>query len=98
MTPDEQSRSLANLKLERDAIILYDRLAGIERDPRRQAAFRSIAGNERRHADIWAERLREDGAIVPPADGPRARIRFIVLVARLFGTASVSELVRSLEG
>ena len=98
MTPDEQARSLANLKLERDATILYDRLAGIERDPRRQAAFRSIARNERRHADIWAERLHEDGAIVPPPDGPRLRIRFIVLVARLFGTASVSELVRSLEG
>jgi VIT1/CCC1 family predicted Fe2+/Mn2+ transporter len=98
VTPDEQALSLANLKLERDAIILYDRLAGIERDPRRADAFRSIARNERRHADIWAERLHEDGAIVPPPDGARLRIRFIVLVARLFGTASVSELVRSLEG
>lgn len=98
VTPDEQARSLANLKLERDAIVLYDRLAGIERDPRRAAAFRSIARNERRHADIWAERLHEDGAIVPPPDGPRLRIRFILLMARVFGTASVSELVQSLEG
>jgi hypothetical protein len=98
VTPDEQALSLANLKLERDAIILYDRLAGIERDPRRAAAFRTIATNERRHADIWAERLHEDGAIVPPPEGARLRIRFIVLVARLFGTASVSELVKSLEG
>ena len=98
MTPDEQARSLANLKLERDAIVLYDRLAAMEQDPRRAAAFRSIAVNERRHAEIWADRLQEDGATVPPVDGPRVRIRFILLVARVFGTSSVSELVRALEG
>ena len=68
MTPDEQARSLANLKLERDAIVLYDQLSELEHDPRRAAAFRSIAANERRHAEIWATRLREDGATVPPAD------------------------------
>jgi VIT1/CCC1 family predicted Fe2+/Mn2+ transporter len=98
VTPEEQASSLANLKLERDAIVLYDRLAEMESDPRRSAAFRSIATNERRHAEIWAQRLREDGATVPPADGPRLRIRFILLVARVLGTASVSELVRALEG
>ncbi|MET1232798.1 MAG: VIT1/CCC1 transporter family protein [Candidatus Limnocylindrales bacterium] len=98
MTPDEQASSLANLKLERDAIVLYDRLAEMEREPRRAAAFRSIAGNERRHAEIWAQRLREDGAIVPLPSAPRMRVRFIILIARVFGTGSVSELVRSLEG
>ena len=98
MTPDEQARSLANLKLERDAIVLYDRLAEMEREPRRSAAFRSIAGNERRHAEIWAQRLREDGASVPAPDAPRLRIRFILFVARVLGTSSVSDLVRALEG
>jgi VIT1/CCC1 family predicted Fe2+/Mn2+ transporter len=73
-------------------------LAEIERDERRAAAFRHIAGNERRHAEVWANRLRELGVDVPPADGPRLRIRFIVGVARLFGTHAVSELVQALEG
>ena len=98
MTADEEARSLANLKLERDAIILYDRLAAMESDGKRATAFRSIAANERRHADIWAERLRADGASVPPAGGPSLRIRFILVVARLLGTAAVSEMVRALEG
>ncbi len=98
VTPEEQARSLANLKLERDAIALYDRLAALEPEPRRAAAFRSIAGNERRHAQIWAERLRDDGVTVPPVGPPRIRIRFVVLVARVFGTSAVSEMVRSLEG
>jgi len=99
VTSPEQAVSLANLKLERDAIVLYDALARIEREPRRAEAFRLIAGNERRHAEIWAGRLREAGVAVPQADPrPRLRIRFILLVARLFGTRAVTELVRSLEG
>ncbi len=91
-------QSLDNLKLERDAIVLYDALASIDRDPRRALAFRTIAGNERRHAEVWAEKLRGLGADVPPATGPRVRVRTIIWLARLFGTKAVSDLVQALEG
>ena len=77
------AQSLENLRLEQDAVALYDALASIEKDPRRAAAFRHIARNERRHAEIWADRLRELGATVPPPSKPRARVRFIILAARL---------------
>lgn len=90
--------SLDNLKLERDAIALYDALATIERDEGRRAAFERIAGNERRHADVWAAKLTELGADVPAASGPRVRVRVIILLARAFGTKSVAEMVKSLEG
>jgi VIT1/CCC1 family predicted Fe2+/Mn2+ transporter len=96
--PIDVAQSLDNLKLERDAVVLYDALAAIEKDPRRAAAFRRIASNERRHADIWAARLAELGATVPPTGGPRPRVRLIMLIARLFGTASVADLVKALEG
>ena len=92
------AQSLENLKLERDAIALYDALAGIEKDRRRAEAFRTIAGNERRHADVWANKLRQLGANVPEPTGPRLRIRTIVLFARLFGTHAVRDLVLALEG
>ena len=92
------AQSLENLKLEQDAIVLYDALATIEKDPRRAEAFRHIAANERRHADIWASRLRSLGAVVPPPGRPRARVRFIILAARLLGTRAVSDLVQALEG
>ncbi len=91
-------QSLANLRLERDAIRLYDALARIEKDPARAEAFRRIAGNERRHAEIWADRLRARGATVPPAGGPRVRVRLIIALARLFGTHAVRDLVMALEG
>ena len=98
MPPIDVERSLENLKLERDAIVLYDALAAIEKDSRRAEAFGRIAGNERRHADIWARKLGELGADVPPASGPRPRVRFIILAARLFGTRAVADMVTALEG
>jgi VIT1/CCC1 family predicted Fe2+/Mn2+ transporter/rubrerythrin len=96
--PIDVELSLDNLKLERDAIVLYDALAGIEKNPRRAEAFQRIAGNERRHADIWARKLTELGATVPPPARPRMRVRFIILAARLLGTAAVADLVKTLEG
>jgi VIT1/CCC1 family predicted Fe2+/Mn2+ transporter/rubrerythrin len=92
------AQSLENLKLERDAINLYDALATIEKDPRRADAFRTIAGNERRHAEVWAGKLRDLGAQVPAIGGPRLRIRTIVLLARMFGTHAVRDMVQALEG
>lgn len=94
----DTARSLENLKLERDAIVLYDALASIEKDPRRASAFRTIAGNERRHAEIWAAKLRELGVDVPPIGRPRLRVRSIIWLARVLGTHAVSELVQALEG
>ncbi|HEX3429189.1 MAG TPA: VIT1/CCC1 family protein [Candidatus Limnocylindrales bacterium] len=97
--PSDTDQSLANLRLERDAIILYDALARIEKDPHRAAAFERIAGNERRHAGVWAGKLQERGLDVPPAPTrPRARVAAILLLARLFGTRAVSDLVTALEG
>ena len=98
MAPDT-TQSLANLNLERDAILLYDALAAIEKDEHRADAFRRIAANERRHAEIWASKLRDSGADVPPPPTrPRVRVAVIVLLARLFGTKAVSDLVTALEG
>jgi vacuolar iron transporter family protein len=98
LTPEEQQRSLANLKLERDAIVLYDGLAALARNETRANAFRRIAANERRHADIWAARLERAGVTVPAPDAPRLRIRAILVLARLLGTHRVADLVRALEG
>jgi VIT1/CCC1 family predicted Fe2+/Mn2+ transporter/rubrerythrin len=98
MSP-ETAQSLENLRLERDAILLYDALAGMEKDPARASAFKRIAANERRHAEIWASKLVERGADVPPAPTrPRFRVAVIVLLARVFGTRAVTELVTALEG
>jgi len=98
MTTLDLAQSLENLRLEQDAIALYEALATIERDPRRASAFRTIAGNERRHADVWAGKLRELGATAPDPPRPRLRVQAIIAIARLFGTHAVRDMVQALEG
>src|SRR5439155_19323296 len=48
--------------------------------------------------DSWATKLTGLGAHVPPSGRPRARVRFIIFAARLFGTSAVADLVTALEG
>jgi vacuolar iron transporter family protein len=86
------------LRMERDAIHLYDGLARMERDPHRAEAFRTIAADERRHAEVWEGRLRDAGVAIPRPGGPGPRMRFILVVARVLGTRAVGDLVRTLEG
>jgi rubrerythrin len=94
----DRAASLAGLALERDAIFLYDALAKIEKDPARRSAFERIATSERRHAAIWEAKLLSLGEQVPAVKRPSWRVRQITLLARLFGTRAVSDMVKALEG
>ncbi len=96
--PTDLQRRLTNLKLERDAVQLYDGLADIEKDPIRADALHAIASGERRHAFIWATRVQDLGATVPEMTPPRWRIKAILGLARVFGTKAVSGMVKALEG
>ena len=96
--PRELAHGLANLKLERDAVALYEALAAQESDVVRKDAFHAIASNERRHAFIWASRVQALGGDVPEHSQPRWRVRAIMFAARVFGTKSVSGMVKALEG
>mgnify|MGYP001821590217 FL=1 len=94
----ELQHSLANLKLERDAVLLYEGLAEIEKDPVRADAFHAIATGERRHAFVWASRVEAAGGAVPRMTQPRWRVRAVLACARVFGTKAVSGMVKALEG
>jgi VIT1/CCC1 family predicted Fe2+/Mn2+ transporter len=96
--PRRDSVGVTSLRLERDAIYLYDALARIDKDAERAEAFRAMAVTERRHAGIWEDRLRAEGVAIPPPSRPRLRVRFIVAAARAFGTRAVADMVTALEG
>jgi VIT1/CCC1 family predicted Fe2+/Mn2+ transporter len=98
LDPEALRETVSALRMERDAIHLYDGLAAMERDPRRAEAFRTIAADERRHAGVWERRLRDAGVSIPGPGGPGPRMRLILVVARLLGTGAVGDLVRTLEG
>lgn len=79
-------RFRANLQGEIDSIATYAALAGMATQPEIAEVYRRLAGEERRHADLWRTRLRETGT--DPAtfpDRPGWRTRLLIVLARRFG-------------
>ena len=92
----ETARYRRYLDAELEAVALYSGLADAEKDTRRAAAFRELAGMEERHANRWAEKLG-----LTPADlegyRPGFRIRLLHWLARRFNTRRVMPLVMRIE-
>jgi len=92
----EAARYRRYLDAELEAVALYSGLADAEKDTRRAATFRELAGVEERHANRWAEKLG-----LSPADlegyKPGFRIRLLHWLARRFNTRRVMPLVMRIE-
>jgi vacuolar iron transporter family protein len=86
----------ALLSAERDAAALYSRLAEAEAGER-QRIFRELAEIERRHAAHWEDKLRGEGAAVPPPGRPSLRTRLLGVAARQFSTEAVLPLIERAE-
>ncbi|MHB1417190.1 MAG: VIT1/CCC1 transporter family protein [Chloroflexota bacterium] len=98
-TADRQSeikRYTANLRAESDGVALYRAMAEAEQDPERRRIFVDLADVEQRHADLWADKLREAGAGAD-VGGPSFRARALAWLARHFGNRAVVPVVNSLE-
>jgi len=83
---------LANLRDERDGVALYQGLARVESDAGRAAEFEALARAEERHEAIWVRKLEKAGVSLPSVH-PSARIRFLLWIARRFGTQAVLPMV-----
>ncbi len=79
---------LQNLRDERDGAALYEGMAALEKNPARAASFRELAQAERRHAELWAQKLVAQGVALP-ADAPSSRVRLTLWLARRLGVAAV---------
>lgn len=89
---DRREVWLENLRDERDRAALYEGLAQLEKDPARAAELARLAEAERRHAEIWARKLEQSGTVVG-LEGPSARIRAVLWMARHLGVPRVLPLV-----
>ncbi len=85
-----------NLDDERNAAYLYDALAGIEKNPKIAAVYRRLAETERGHAEIWAERIRAAGGVIPDFR-PSWRTMVVVWLAHHFGIHAVLPTLSSVE-
>jgi VIT1/CCC1 family predicted Fe2+/Mn2+ transporter/rubrerythrin len=89
-------RFQANLDDEIDGIAVYELLANAAKDPEGRRIFEELAAVEKRHADVWRQKLIEAG-VTPRERGPSFKVRMIGLGARLFGVRSMLSMVRALE-
>ncbi len=84
------------LASERDAATLYARLAEIETGER-QKIFVELAAVERKHAAHWEERLRSEGAPVPPPGRPSLRTRLLGVAANRLSPRTVLPMIERAE-
>lgn len=92
----ERARYLKNFKAEQQAIHLYQRLAAAEPNPDLAGVYRRLVATEEKHAEFWAEKLREIGAKVPSVN-PDWRTRIFGKLAGRLGPAYVLPSIASLE-
>ena len=100
MSPSKDTESArrwrALLASERDAAVLYSRLAEAESGERQQI-FRELADIERKHAAHWEGKLRAAGVAVPPPGKPSLRTRLLGIAARQLSTGTVLPLIERAE-
>ena len=95
-TTADVRRYRRNLQEEVDGQTLYLLLAEAEDDPNLKTVFERLAESEKRHIDLWEEKLREAGAEVPEFR-PGTQVRILGFLARRFGTQFVTPLVERME-
>jgi vacuolar iron transporter family protein len=89
-------RYLENLRGEREGAALYDAVAAAEKNPTLAEVYRRLAATERRHAELWADKLRHAGVEAPPYR-PSGRTRLLGRLARRWGVQLVLPTIVSLE-
>lgn len=94
--PDPHELHLVHWRQEMESSALFAGLAGIERNGRRRRAYLRLAEVESRHALRLADAL--DAAGVPmPAFHPGGRTRWLLALARRFGTTAVLPRIARME-
>lgn len=96
MTPTEQEQRIRNLKDEWDGAALYDALADAEKNPKLAEVYRRLAAAERRHAGVWAAKLKA-GGVAAPSYRTSVRTRLLAWLARHFGVRFVLPSVAAFE-
>jgi hypothetical protein len=86
----------ANLRDEREAIYLYERLSESEQDEHVAEILRRLAAIERRHAAFWEQALQTANEPLP-AFRPSFRTRSLAALARWLGTGTVLPILTNLE-
>jgi len=94
--PTDIARYKENLRAEREAVALYERLAATEKNPDLVTVYHKLIETERHHVTFWEEKLRAAGAAVPDFK-PSWRTRTLGWLAVRLGTGAVLPTVAAIE-
>jgi len=83
---------------ESDAAYLYGALAAQEPDPGKQEIYRQLAVVERRHTQLWARLLADNGRPVTSDPPPSLKARIMAWLGRRFGPRYLLPLLLREEG
>jgi len=92
----ELKRFRSNLADELDSAALYETLATVEQDGSRKAIYAELAASERKHAQVWQEKLRANGVKVR-AHQYSAKTHVMRALVRVFGPNFVLRTVAATE-
>jgi len=87
---------LQNWEDELNAVVLYQALTEVEKDPRIAEIYRRMAAVEQKHADNWAEQIKDAGGSLPVFK-PSLRTRILVRLGRRFGVEMVLPSMQATE-
>src|SRR2546427_9485064 len=100
LAPDRHSLHewLHHWQDESDAAYLYGELAAQEPARGKQETYRQLASVERRHTELWAKLLSDNGRPVAVAPPPSAKARVMAWLGRRFGPRYLLPLLLREEG
>jgi vacuolar iron transporter family protein len=91
----EIKRYRTNLADELHSAVLYETLARIERNTDRKHVFAELAASERKHAGVWADKLKANGH--KPASGTAVKTMLMKGLVRVLGARFVLPTLAALE-
>jgi len=90
------NRFRENMKEETEAVFLYESMAQAESDNALKHIYMKLAETEKKHAKVWADKLKAAGESVPEIK-PSLRVRTLGWMAKRFGAAFVLPSVAGTE-
>jgi len=99
MPSTELKTWLHHYRDESDAAFLYTVLASVEPDPKKRSTYEKLAAVERRHTELWAKLLGDQGHPLPAGGSPPSlNARVMAWLGRRFGPGYLLPLLLREEG
>lgn len=82
---------------EKQSAFLYQVMAEVETGTPREKLFRELAGAAERQANIWQDKIKAAGEIIPPSYAVTMRARIVAALIRTVGPRSIKPVLAAMK-